>query len=163
MQAKTIDLLSYMKIYEPNNLHHLGGDSYCTVEHDSLKISNGKWNWFSHGVGGTTALQYLITVREMEFVDAVMRLRSEPTELLEPPVIADKKEFALPKAYSNNDRVIWYLQNRGIHNSIINYCIKNNSIYESKDYLNAVIVGFDEIGTPRYAALRGTWQTEEPF
>ena len=34
------------------NLVHVGGSTYCTREHDSLKISNGKWNWFSRKIGG---------------------------------------------------------------------------------------------------------------
>lgn len=55
-QAKEIDLLTYLRMFEPNNLKHIGSDSYCTVEHDSLKISNHKWHWFSRGIGGRTAL-----------------------------------------------------------------------------------------------------------
>ncbi len=41
-QARQMDLLSYLRAYEPNNLVRVGGSVYCTREHDSLKISNGK-------------------------------------------------------------------------------------------------------------------------
>ena len=58
-QAKQIDLLTYLQYYEPQELVHVSGGTYCTRDHDSLKISNGKWNWFSRGVGGKTALDYL--------------------------------------------------------------------------------------------------------
>lgn len=162
-QAKSLDLLTYLRMFESDNLQHIGNDSYCTAEHDSLKISNGKWHWFSRGIGGKTALQYLIFVREMTFVDAVMKLCSEPVQIFEQIITTEKKEFILPEAYKNNNRVINYLKGRGINDSIIYYCIENGLIYESKDYHNTVLVGYDEKGASRYAALRGTWKTDKPF
>ena len=51
-QARRIDLLSYLQTNEPGNLVRISGNNYCTREHDSLKISNGKWFWFSRGIGG---------------------------------------------------------------------------------------------------------------
>ena len=44
-RAKKMDLLTYLQTYEPQELVHFGGNTYCTREHDSLKISNGKWCW----------------------------------------------------------------------------------------------------------------------
>ena len=41
-QAKQLDLLTYLQIYEPDQLVKVSGDTYCTRDHDSLKISNGK-------------------------------------------------------------------------------------------------------------------------
>ena len=38
-QAKQLDLLTYLQIYEPDQLVKVSGDTYCTKEHDSLKIS----------------------------------------------------------------------------------------------------------------------------
>ena len=58
-QAREMDLLTYLRTYEPQELVHFGGSTYCTREHDSLKISNGKWCWFSRGIGGYSALDYL--------------------------------------------------------------------------------------------------------
>ena len=58
-QAREVDLLTYLRTYEPQELVHFGGSTYCTREHDSLKISNGKWCWFSRGIGGYSALDYL--------------------------------------------------------------------------------------------------------
>lgn len=60
-----------LKSYEPQELVHFGGNTYCTREHDSLKISNGKWCWFSRGIGGYSALDYLIKVKEMPFTQAM--------------------------------------------------------------------------------------------
>jgi len=63
-QAKQMDLLTYLQSYEPQELMRISGNTYCTREHDSLKISNGKWHWFSREIGGKTALDYLIKVKE---------------------------------------------------------------------------------------------------
>ena len=135
-----------------------------TKEHDSLTISeNGLWHWYSRGIGGKTALQYLIKVKEMNFVDAVLHLccdtlaqqnQSSPTK----EVDNKKRKFILPKAYKNNDRVVDYLRMRKISDFIIDYCIDNKLLYESADYHNAVFVGYDSEGIARYAALRGTWK-----
>ena len=46
-EAKKLDLLTYLQNYEPQELVHVSGNVYCTKTHDSLRISNGKWCWFS--------------------------------------------------------------------------------------------------------------------
>ena len=56
--ACEMDLLTYLRRFEPEELVHIGGDTYATRTHDSLKISNGKWCWWSRGIGGTNALDY---------------------------------------------------------------------------------------------------------
>ena len=76
-QAKELDLLTYLQRYDPHELVHVGGNTYCTREHDSLKISNGKWNWFSRGIGGKTALDYLIKVQGFSFTQAVEALAGQ--------------------------------------------------------------------------------------
>lgn len=73
-QARRMHLLSYLRAYEPSNLVRVGGNVYCTREHDSLKISNGKWYWWSRGIGGVSALDYLIKVKDYGFVEAVEAL-----------------------------------------------------------------------------------------
>ena len=57
--AREMDLLTYLRRFEPEELVHIGGDTYATRTHDSLKISNGKWCWWSRGIGGTNALDYV--------------------------------------------------------------------------------------------------------
>ena len=91
-RARQIDLLSYLKEFEPGNLVKVKGTSnvYCTAEHDRLKISNGKWYWWSRGVGGYSALDYLIKVREYGFVEAVEILTAFAD--WKPPPVAEKKD-----------------------------------------------------------------------
>ena len=49
---------------------------YCLRLHDSLKISNGKWYWWSRGIGGRSALDYLIEVEGIPLVEAVQRINA---------------------------------------------------------------------------------------
>ena len=73
-EAKRLDLLTYLQNYNPEELVHESRNSYTTRTHDSLKISNGMWYWFSRGVGGNSALEYLIQVEEYSFTDAVAHI-----------------------------------------------------------------------------------------
>ena len=57
-RAREVDLLTYLQRCEPNELVHVGGNVYSTRTHDSLKISNGMWCWWSRGIGGKTALRH---------------------------------------------------------------------------------------------------------
>lgn len=59
-QVRQVDLLTYMQTYEPEELVRISPNSYRTRTHDSLKISNGKWMWWSRGIGGYNALDYLV-------------------------------------------------------------------------------------------------------
>ena len=159
-RAREMDLVTYLRTFEPDELVRLGPDSYCTRTHDSLKISNGLWHWFSRNTGGKNALEYLMTVKEMAFPDAVELLTGEPA-IQAAPRPAPKKEqqriLRLPPKNDSTERVERYLQGRGILPSVITHCIEKEVLYESADYHNAVFVGRDKDGVPRYAALRGTW------
>jgi len=158
-QARQMDLLTYLQHYEPSNLRRVAGNVYCTREHDSLKISNGKWYWWSRGFGGVSALDYLIKVREYSFVEAVQQLTGEVGHWIPPPPAPKKdepKELLLPNRFKNCDRVIQYLFGRGIDYQLIQDCVADGTIFESAEYHNAVFVGKDESGTPKYAACRST-------
>lgn len=158
-QARQIDLLSYLRAYEPSNLVRIGGNVYCTREHDSLKISNGKWYWWSRGIGGVSALDYLIKVKDYGFVEAVEALTGVSTEWIPPPQTPKKDEpkvLLLPPKNKDCSRVMQYLFGRGIDYQLIQDCIADGTVYESADYHNAVFIGKDKSGTPKYAALRST-------
>lgn len=161
-KAKEVDLISYLKAYEPDELVHISGENYCTKTHDSLKISNGKWNWFSRGIGGKTALDYLIKVKGYKFVEAVKLLTNEKSADIpksEPSVYVPPKNFSLPKKNDSNVLLKKYLSSRGIHQVIVDYCLEKGIIYESENYHNVVFVGFDETHKPRYVSVRSTITT----
>jgi len=161
-RAKQMDLMTYLLAYEPDELIRMSDSVYTTRTHDSLKISNGKWFWWSRGIGGRSALDYLIKVRGMEFVDAVQHLCGctgydppLPVYMARPP---SKPQFVLPKPYVNNERILRYLIRRGIDLEILDYCIKDGRLYEDERH-NCVFVGFDGNGKARYAMLRSSSPT----
>ena len=75
-----------------------------------------------------------------------------------PPFFAPRnheRKLALPTPSPSSERAAAYLLKRGIGQAIIDYCLRTGLLYESLPYHNAVFVGFDARGQPRYAALRG--------
>lgn len=161
-RAKRLDLLPYLQMYEPAELVRCSRNVYTTRTHDSLKISNGKWFWWSRGIGGRSALDYLIKVRGMSFPDAVLHIEgvySGSAPAFSQSLQQRPKRFELPEPNRTSHRVIAYLSNRGIHRSVTDYCLETGRLYESRRYHNAVFVGFDQEGIPRYAAIRGTTST----
>ena len=134
-KAREMDLLTYLRNYEPQELVHFGGNTYCTREHDSLKISNGKWYWFARGIGGYSALDYLIKVKDMPFLAAVETIMGQSAMLA--PVHANTpkkpqtKVLLLPQANRECIHVVNYLISRGIDRELIDYCIRTGRLYES--------------------------------
>lgn len=158
--AREINLLTYLKIYEPEELVHFSGQTYVTRTHDSLKISNGKWYWWSQGIGGKTALDYCIKVRGLSLPEAVMKILGQDIPLAELSVQKETKkepvQFQLPEKHVDCRRVFSYLyKSRGIDAEIINYCIKHELLYEDRNYHNCVFVGYDG-SEAKYAAVRST-------
>ena len=165
ISARQMDLLDYLRHYEPHELIYVMGNTYSTREHDSLKISNGKWYWFSRGIGGRSALDYLIKVKGIPFPQAVEMIlgrtatepsvfhaRERPAEE-KPP----EKKLLLPELREDYpSRAVHYLAERGIDREILNYCIQHKLLFETKQYHNAVFVGYDKGGVMRYASMRAT-------
>ena len=159
-KAKEMDLYTYLKNYEPEELVHFSRGTYMTRTHDSLKISNGMWYWFSRGIGGKTALEYLIQVRDYSFIQAVETIlgysNERPPITYQQPKKVENIRLILPKKSDTTDRVISYLSSRGIDKDIISECIDNNLIYEDLPNHNVVFVGYDKNNIPRYAGVRAT-------
>ncbi len=144
-RARQVDVLDYVLTHEPGNIRRVGS-GYRLKDHGSLAIAPGQWYWHSQEVGGTTALDYLVTVRGYGFVDAVCRLNGEQvrerhpvSEVAQP----EQKIFRLPPRHTNNTRAVAYLQSRGIAKPLIFTCIERGQIYESARYHNCVFVGRD--------------------
>ena len=158
-KAKQMDLLTYLQSYEPGNLKKISHDTWCTKEHDSLKISNGKWHWFSRHIGGKTALDYLIKVKGISFVKAVEIITGYAAVL--PPVYTgiekpiEPKKLELPLYNEDICEVRRYLKGRGISDTVIDFCHENKMLYEDTKYHNCVFLGYDG-NTPKYGAVRST-------
>ena len=133
------------------------------LEHDSLKISNGKWMWWSRGFGGSSALDYLIKVKGMQFTDAMKILTDDRgVSLNNGPILGETRKnkgtrkLILPEKSETNLEVVRYLTGRGIDREIIRDCIDEGLLYESLPYHNCIFVGNDEAGSPAYAFYRAT-------
>ena len=70
-KARELDLLTYLEKYEPDEFVKISSNVYSTRTHDSLKTSNGMWMWWSKEIGGKNAIDYLVIVRGMAFIEAV--------------------------------------------------------------------------------------------
>ena len=162
-RAKEISIEDYTLSHEPHNIKRIGRALYLK-DHNSLEISNGLWNWHSHGIGGENVVDYLIKVRGYDFLDAVRHLAGEdysvatPAERSPPKSkpLPERKPFALPPRNRDNERVIEYLQSRGIDRDVILDCINRGALYQSAIWHNCCFIGRDEHGKAKFAALRGT-------
>ena len=165
--AKQMTAIEFLRRYRPGELVKAESrGEFQLREHDSFKINEATslWHWKSRDVGGKSALDYLIKVEGMKFVEAVQALCEESPSYIPPPSQPEQpKEFLLPPAAENNRRVFAYLLKRGIDRKVIEACVRAGILYESADYHNAVFVGKDECGTARYAFLRGTYTKGKPF
>ena len=153
-QAKSVDLLSYLQRASPSELVRVSANVWCLKDHDSLRISNGKWYWFSRGFGGSSAVNFLVNVRGFSFLEAVGAVLENGTYQIPVKNEPSERRLLLPPKSKTADRVMEYLQRRAIDPEIIQYCLERKTLYESKDGQNAVFVGYDESGKPRYAAIR---------
>ena len=162
--AREMDLLTYLQLYEPDELVQVNDKEYRTKTHSSLVISNGKFYYNRGGFGGVSALDYLVKVRRMPFVSAVELIcgvrdsysyySQPPEKSARPP---PKREFILPKPVKYPQKLVAYLQKRGITPDIISHCMKRGILYESvhNNKPVCVFVGYDENHTVRYSTMRG--------
>ena len=177
-QAKEVDLLTYLQQNEPHELvkSKYGTDEYRTKTHSSLVISKGLWVHNRTGQGGKSAVDFLIKMRGMGFVDAVEAVlgaraspsfSSLPVESVKPqPSQPQAKNWTFypPKPQHYSNKAVAYLQKRGISPEVINRAMQEETLYESR-YYNleskyhnipvCVFAGKDETGKIVYAALRG--------
>ena len=161
-EARQVDLLTYLKNYEPYELVEVCRNTYTTKSHDSLKISNGLWYWFTKGVGGKSAIDYLIKVRNFTFINAVQtvlgNIRVQAPVQYKQQEKDKEKHLKIPVKAVNNDRAINYLLSRGIDKDIINYCIENKLLYQEEKTNNVVFIGYNNDNIPSYAFCRATNQ-----
>ena len=162
-ELKKVDLVTYFRTIMPYELVKASANEYTTKTHDSLRMSNGLWNWCSKGVGGRNAIDYLMKTEQLEFNDAanllLKQLQNKVPTIDQQPVKTKERHIIIPEKNTASDNVISYLKSRGIDEEIIKECIEKHLIYEEKHYHNAVFVGYDEFGNIKYAGCRSTNET----
>ena len=124
-KVKQVDLLTYLLNYQPDRLKKISHNTYCIRDHDSLHISNGLWNWQSMGIGGKSALDFLIKVDNYTFLEAA-NIIAENLEVKEPEYIpySEKekdKKLQIPQKAKTDKNAIDYLLSRGISFNVIKH------------------------------------------
>ena len=162
-ELKKVDLVTYFRTIMPYELVKVSANEYTTKTHDSLRMSNGLWNWCSRGFGGRNAIDYLMKTEQLEFNDAanllLKQLQNKVPTIDQQPVKTKERHIIIPEKNTASDNVISYLKSRGIDEEIIKECIEKKLIYEEKHYHNAVFLGYDDFGNIKYAGCRSTNET----
>lgn len=162
-ELKKVDLVTYFRTIMPYELVKVSANEYTTKTHDSLRMSNGLWNWCSRGFGGRNAIDYLMKTEQLEFNDAanllLKQLQNKVPTIEQQPTKPKEKHIIIPEKNTASDNVISYLKSRGIDEEIIKECIEKHLIYEEKHYHNAVFLGYDDFGNIKYAGCRSTNET----
>ena len=162
-ELKKVDLVTYFRTIMPYELVKVSANEYTTKTHDSLRMSNGLWNWCSRGFGGRNAIDYLMKTEQLEFNDAanllLKQLQNKVPTIDQQPVKAKERHIIIPEKNTASDNVISYLKSRGIDEEIIKECIEKHLIYEEKHDHNALFLGYDDFGNIKYAGCRSTNET----
>lgn len=73
--AKQMNLYQYMQLCEPDNFKPEGPGQFRHKGHSSLTFAeDGSWTYFKTKATGRTALNYLIAVEGVSFVEAVREI-----------------------------------------------------------------------------------------
>ena len=134
------------------------GQEYRWKQHDSLTIRGNKWYRHSQSKGGAP-IDFVMEFFGKSFTEAVELLTGEkgaapPPDRPSPTTVSD---FRLPPRSPDNRIARNYLTAaRRIDEDVSGYFFSTGDIYEEAAHHNAVFVGRDKDGVPRYAHQRGT-------
>ena len=132
------------------------GREYRWKEHDSLTVRGNKWFRHSQSKGGYP-VDFVMEFYGKSFPEAVRMLISEEGTGVQEARPAPPPDFRLPLRNLSNTKVLDYLtKQRRIVPAIVEHFIASGDLYEEATHHNAVFVGRDKTGLPRYAHCRGT-------
>ncbi len=156
------------------------GRYHSLKEMDSIRIYNRRtWCRFSKRGGsgqGGSQIDFLKEFADMEIKDAVFWLldfigyqqTEDRVEVVGRKPLKkegfcerEAKPFFLPNHSSNDMRVRRYLtKERGLSERTVDMFIRQGLLYESYPHHNAVFIGTDAEGVPRFASMRGTYDKD---
>jgi len=184
-RARLFPALDYILQYESSEYKRVG-KGYRLKSDNAFAVDEKGWYCHRRCTGSKTALDYLVDIKGYSLVEAVCFLLNESpqersdngktitTKKLTPhtkpllsPNLGNKSStceseppkqqpLSLPIRNKDNNRVIAYLQSRGINRDLIMACIRRGVLFESKYYHNAVFLGKNEHGKTKFAAMRST-------
>ena len=153
-RANQADLVSFLQSQGEQLTR--AGQEYRWKRHDSLTIRGNKWYRHSQSKGGGP-VDFLMEFFGKSFTEAVELLTGEKDAAPPPDSPAPLSDFRLPPRSPTAEQVKRYLtEARRIDEDVTGFFISSGDIYEEAAHHNAVFVGRDESGIPRYAHQRGT-------
>ena len=133
------------------------GQEYRWKRHNSLTVRGNKWYRHSQSKGGGP-VDFVMEFFGKSFTEAVELLTGEQGAAApDRPSPAPLSDFRLPPRSDTAGQVKSYLtEARRIDEDVSGFFFSTGDIYEEAAHHNAVFVGRDEDGVPRYAHQRGT-------
>lgn len=154
--ANQADLVSFLQSQGEQLTR--AGQEYRWKRHDSLTVRGNKWYRHSQSKGGAP-IDFVMEFFGKSFTEAVEMLTGEKGAAPPPdrPILASFSDFRLPPRSTDNSTARNYLTAaRRIDEDVTGFFFSTGDIYEEAAHHNAVFVGRDEDGIPRYAHQRGT-------
>lgn len=149
-RANQTDLVSFLQS-QGEQLERAGRE-YRWKRHDSLTVRENRWYRHSQSKGGGP-IDFVMEFYGKSFLEAVELLTGEKGEAPQP----EYPQFRLPPKSPDNQTARNYLTaTRRIDEDVSGFFFSGGDIYEEAAHHNAVFVGRDESGIPRYAHRRGT-------
>ena len=155
-RANQADLVSFLQSQGEQLTR--AGNEYRWKRHDSLTVRGNKWYRHSQSKGGGP-VDFVMEFFGKSFTEAVELLTGEKGAAPPPdrPCPASLSDFRLPPPNSDNRTARNYLTAaRRIDEDVTGFFFARGDIYEDAAHHNAVFVGRDEDGIPRYAHSKGT-------
>jgi len=155
-RANQADLVSFLQSQGEQLTR--AGNEYRWKRHDSLTVRGNKWYRHSQSKGGAP-IDFVMEFFGKSFTEAVEMLTGEKGAAppLDRPSPAPLSDFRLPPRSTDNRIARNYLTAaRRIDEDVTGFFFSTGDIYEEAAHHNAVFVGRDEDGVPRYAHQRGT-------
>ena len=153
-RANQADLVSFLQ--SQGEQLERAGNEYRWKRHDSLTVRGNKWYRHSQSKGGGP-VDFLMEFFGKSFTEAVELLTGEKGAAPPPDSPAPLSDFRLPPRSPTAEQVKRYLtEARRIDEDVTGFFFATGYIYEEAAHHNAVFVGRDEDGVPRYAHQRST-------
>ena len=155
-RANQADLVSFLQSQGEQLTR--AGNEYRWKRHDSLTVWGNKWYRHSQSKGGAP-VDFVIEFFGKSFTEAVELVTGEKGAAPPPdrPSPAPISNFRLPPRSPDNRIARNYLTAaRRIDEDVTGFFFARGDIYEDAAHHNAVFVGRDEDGIPRYAHSKGT-------
>ena len=172
-RANAVDLVEFLQ-RQGEKILPSGRDKRLASDH-SITIRGNKW--YDHALEqGGLAIDFVQSFYGLSFPEAVTILlggeQGEVYSRAKERKETQQKPFVLPPKNSDMRRVFAYLiKNRYIDRDVVSFFAKQKLLYEScaqsadktKEYHNAVFVGYDENGVPCHAHKRGIYSNGISF